>query len=110
MTPAKPDWFRLLQEAVAASSRTAVAGRLGISRTAVSLVLSGKYAGKTDRVAARVLRAFGEVQCTHTGQPISLTVCVSYASRRAPLNNPLELSHWRTCRACPLRPVKGDAQ
>lgn len=110
MTPAKTDWLKLLQEAVTASSQTAIAERLGVSRTTVSLVLSGKYPGKTDRVADRVLRVFGQVQCTHTGQTISLTVCVSYASRRAPLNNPLELSHWRTCRSCPLRPVKGDVK
>jgi hypothetical protein len=110
MTPVKPDWMQLLREAVNASTQTSVAQRIGMSRTAVSLVLAGKYAGKTDRVADRVLRAFGQVQCTHTGQPIELTVCVSYANRRAPLNNPLELSHWRTCRTCPLRPVKGDTQ
>jgi len=108
VTPAKPDWLQILRDAVAASSQTTVAERIGMSRTAVSLVLSGKYPGKTDRVADRVLRVFGQVQCTHTGQPIALTVCVSYATRRAPLNNPFELSHWRTCLTCPLRPVKGD--
>lgn len=110
MTPAETDWLQLLRDAVKASNQTHVAKRLGYSHTTISLVLAGKYLGKTDRVAERVLRVFGQVQCTHTGQPISLTVCVSYASRRAPLNNPLELSHWRTCLTCPLRPVKGDAQ
>ena len=110
MTPDDTNWMQLLREAVNASSQTAVAGRLGVSRTTVSLVLSGKYPGKTDRVADRVLRAFGQVQCTHTGQPIQLTVCVSYANRRAPINNPLELSHWRACRTCALCPVKGDKQ
>ena len=104
------DWMHMLREAVTASSQTAVAERLGVSRTTVSLVLANKYPGKTDRVAARVMNVFGQVQCTHTGQPIALTVCVSYANRRAPLNNPLELSHWRTCRTCALRPVKGDSK
>ncbi|MEX3688887.1 hypothetical protein AB3X91_30770 [Paraburkholderia sp. BR14263] len=107
MTPAK-DWLDLLREAVSVSSQAHTARRLGVSRTTVSLVLAHKYPGKTDRVAARVLREFGQVKCTHTGQSIELTVCVSYSNRRAPLNNPLELSHWRTCRTCPLRPVKGD--
>ncbi|PVX80025.1 helix-turn-helix domain-containing protein [Paraburkholderia unamae] len=110
MTRANADWFQMLRDAVGASSQSAVAKRLEVSHTTISLVLSGKYAGKTDRVAARVLRVFGQVQCTHTGQQIELTVCVSYAARRAPLNNPLELSHWRTCRTCPNRPVKGEKQ
>lgn len=107
MTQADPDWFALLRDAVAATSQSNVAAMLDVSRTTVSLVLSGKYPGKTDRVAARVLKAFGELTCTHTGERISMTVCVSYANRRAPLNNPMELSHWRTCRNCPLRPIKG---
>lgn len=110
MTPASPDWLQMLRDAVAATSQTVIANRLDLSRTTVSLVLSGKYPGRTDRVAERVLRVFGQVQCTHTGQPIELTVCVSWAARRPPLNNPLELSHWRTCRTCPLRPVKGEKQ
>jgi len=110
MTPANADWMRMLREAVDASSQTAVAERLGVSRTTVSLVLADKYPGKTDRVADRVLRVFGQVKCTHTGQLVQLAVCVSYANRRAPLNNPLELSHWRACRTCALRPVKGDKQ
>lgn len=110
MTHADPDWLAMLREAVAARSQTSVAAMLDLSRTTVSLVLAGKYPGKTDRVAARVLKTFGQVECVHTGQLISLTVCVSYANRRAPLNNPMELSHWRTCRNCPLRPVKGEKQ
>jgi hypothetical protein len=109
MTPAN-DWLQILRDAVSASSQTGVADKLDLSRTTVSLVLSGKYPGKTDRVAVRVMNVFGQVKCTHTGQPISLTVCVSYANRRAPLNNPLELSHWRTCLSCPLRPVNGEKQ
>lgn len=110
MTLANTDWMQMLREAVDTSTQTAVAVRLKVSRTTVSLVLAGKYPGKTDRVADRVMRVFGQVQCTHTGQPISLTACVSFANRRAPLNNPLELSHWRSCRTCPQRPVKGDTK
>ena len=104
------DWLQMLQDAVKASSQTAVAVRLNVSRTTVSLVLAGKYPGKTDRVAARVIDVFGQVKCTHTGQPIVLTVCVSYANRSAPLNNPFEMTHWRTCRKCEFRPVKGGSK
>ncbi|MEX3629341.1 MAG: hypothetical protein VB138_07455 [Burkholderia sp.] len=62
MTHADPDWLAMLREAVAATSQTDVAKLLDVSRTTVSLVLSGKYPGKTDRVAARVLKTFGQVQ------------------------------------------------
>lgn len=110
MTHADPDWLAMLREAAAATSQANVAKLLGCSQPTVSQVLAGKYLGKTDRVAARVLKTFGQVQCTHTGELISMTVCLSYANRRAPLNNPMELSHWRTCRNCPLRPVKGESK
>lgn len=100
MTPADTNWMAMLQKAVDEGTQTAVAKRLDVSRTTVSLILSGKYPGKTDRMAARVVRVFGQVQCTHTGQLIEQTVCVSYATRSVPLNNPLELSQWRACRNC----------
>ncbi|AYQ37084.1 regulatory protein, LacI [Burkholderia aenigmatica] len=110
MTHADPDWLAMLRQAVDATTQAEVSKMLDYSHSTISLVLSGKYPGKTDRVAARVLKTFGQVQCTHTGQLISLTVCVSFANRRAPINNPMELSHWRTCRNCPLRPVKGESK
>ena len=52
-------WLELLSDAVAASNMTAVARRLGISRTAVSLVLAGKYGAKTTRIETRVLAVIG---------------------------------------------------
>lgn len=98
-------WIDVLRNAITASSQAKVAKLLGYSHTTVSLVLSGKYAGKTDRVAARVMHVFGQVKCKHTAEAISLTVCLQFAARRAPLNNPQLLSHWRTCQSCPNRPT-----
>ena len=108
MTPPNGDWMTLLRNAVNATSQTSVAQKLDVSRTTVSLVLAGKYPGKTNRVAARVLNVFGQVKCTHTAELVTQTVCLDFAARRAPLNNPLELSHWRCCQTCEHRPVKGD--
>jgi hypothetical protein len=99
------EWMMVLRNAVAAKSVTEVAKRLRYSHPTVSLVLSGKYLGKTDRVAARVMQVFGQVTCPHTGVETTLTVCLDFATRRAPLNNPLELNHWRTCQSCPNRPI-----
>ncbi|AOJ10575.1 helix-turn-helix domain-containing protein [Burkholderia mayonis] len=103
-------WLTLLRSAVAASTQTDVARKLDLSRTTISLVLSGKYPGKTDRVAARVLRVFGQVKCKHTAELVTLAVCLDFAARRPPVNNPLALSHWRTCQSCPHRPVKGESK
>lgn len=103
-------WLILLREAVSVSSQTNVARKLDLSRTTVSLVLSGKYPGKTDRVAARVLRVLGQVKCTHTAELVTPTVCLDFAARRPPVNNPLALSHWRACQSCPHRPVKGESK
>lgn len=83
MTPAK-DWLQMLRDAVTTSTQTAVAARLDVSRTTVSLVLAGKYPGKTDRVAARVMNVLGQVKCTHTAEPITQTVCLNFAARRTP--------------------------
>lgn len=103
-------WLTLLREAVSVSSRAEVARELDLSRTTISLVLSEKYPGKTDRVAARVLRVFGQVKCMHTAELVTPTVCLDFAARRPPVNNPLALTHWRACQTCPRRPVKGDSK
>jgi hypothetical protein len=47
------DWLEILRTAVAQRGQKPVAAELGYSRTTISLVLAGKYAGKTDAVASR---------------------------------------------------------
>jgi hypothetical protein len=107
MTPANDDWMSLLRDAVARSSRQAVADTLEVSRTTVSLVLSGRYLGKTDRVAARVIRVLGQIRCPYNGAMIAPSFCHELTARRPPINNPSKLSNWRTCQSCPHHPTKG---
>lgn len=98
-------WLELLRSEAAASSMTAVAGRLGISRTAVSLCLSGKYGAKTDRVAAKVLDILGEsVDCPAQGAVIAKRHCRDLSTRKAPTHNPVAMQHWRTCQRCAHNP------
>lgn len=98
-------WIELLRSEVAASSMTAVAKRVGISRTAVSLCLSGKYGAKTERVAAKVLAILGEsVDCPAMGQIVAKEKCRDFCTRRAPTHNPVAMQHWRTCQRCPNNP------
>lgn len=80
------------------------------SHVAVSMIVRGCYPGKIDRVAMRALEVFGSIQCKHTGESITPDVCMSRATRHAPVGNPLNLMHWRTCQTCPHRPVKGEQQ
>lgn len=98
-------WLDLLRGAVAASSMTAVAARLGISRTAVSLVLAGKYGAKVDRIAAKVLDVLGEsVDCPAKGAVIAKSECNELRSRKAPMHNPIAMQTWRACQRCPHNP------
>lgn len=97
-------WLELLHAQVAASSRQAVADALGVSRTAISLLMSGKYPGKTDNMAARVVDVFSRVQCPHSGQMVSPGECAQRAASM-PTSSPGALRWWRACQTCPHAPT-----
>jgi len=98
-------WLDLLRAAVTApgSSRQKVADALGMSRTAVSLVLDNKYPAKTDKIALKVMTVYGHVQCPFLGQQISFAACREYHERDAPTSSPFAMRHWRACQRCPNR-------
>ena len=62
-----PDWLALLHKAVEGRTKAAVARELGVSRPSVSLLLAGRYPGRTDHMAARVLAVYGRIACPHLG-------------------------------------------
>lgn len=108
MTTSDARWLDLLRAEAARTSIGAVADRLGYSRTAVSLVLSGKYSGKTDRIAKAVIELLEQaVACPYLGQPIAADLCRSHATGPAPTHNPLKMAHWRACQQCQNR-CKGE--
>ena len=98
------NWEVLLEEAIAAGSMRQVATRLGYSSTTLSLVRSGKYLGKTDRIAARVLEVYAVVQCPYQGERITLEICKETALGKAPTHNPTKMAQWRACQKCARRP------
>lgn len=102
-------WMELLARAVAENPRGAagVANELGVSRAAVSLVNSGKYPARTDRIAAKVLDVYERHMCPHTGAQVRRADCASRALAPAPTNSPRDMRQWRACQACPHKP-KGD--
>ena len=98
-------WYQLLQLAVDRDGVVAVAKRLGYNNhSSTSMVLRGTYLGKTDRFAERVLKHYDVVACPHLRTGITQEQCRETALSRAPLNNPLRMTHWRACQCCPHKP------
>jgi len=115
------NWLELLRAEVAASSVTATAGRIGVSRSALSQVLNGCGPYGTGRasvagIAHKVLLHLSAVTCPFLsefhGEPTRLlrVQCREVACRQTPpINSARDLRHWRACRACPHRPIqRGD--
>ncbi|ADP87628.1 helix-turn-helix domain-containing protein [Nitratidesulfovibrio vulgaris] len=98
-----PDWLALLHKAVEGRTKAAVARELGVSRPSVSLLLAGRYPGRTDHMAARVLAVYGRIACPHLSADITTAQCRSM-SGPVPTSSPAAIRHWRACQACPHRP------
>lgn len=96
-------WFGLLKAQIAAASLRQVAAELGYSGTTLSLIIHGKYAGKTDRVAAAVAARYETVACPYQGKTIPLHECRSTAQGKAPTHNPMKMQQWLACQKCPKR-------
>lgn len=102
---AQEHWFQLLKNACDKYGVNKVAGMLGYNNhSGTSQILAGKYAGKTDRYAARVLKVFDQVMCPYTQQQLQAALCHEVALARAPLNNPMKMQQWRACQQCKNKP------
>lgn len=104
----QPRWRLLFEQALKAAkgNRTVVAEQLDVSRTMVSLVAAGKYHGRLDGFAARVLDAYDGYQCPHQAARVTAKDCKSYALRQAPTSSAREARHWLACQSCPHKPAK----
>lgn len=95
-------WKNLLNQAVEAANITQVAARLAMSRTAISLVMSGNYPAKTDKIAARVLDVYGRVSCPFLGVEIVQAECRAQRSSAVPTSSPRAMQFWRVCQGCQI--------
>lgn len=110
MTTSDIRWLTLLRTEADRTSIQATADRIGYSRTGVSLVLAGKYPGKTDRIARATLSALEQaVDCPYLGEPLAGHECRASATAKAPTHNPMKLSHWRACQQCIHNPKFGGS-
>ena len=97
--------MRLLAAEVAASNKTKASQRIGMSRTAVSLILVNRYASpSTAGVERRVMETLGRIECVALGTDINTDQCQSYREKPAPTHNPQAMQHWRACQHCPINP------
>lgn len=106
------NWLDMLRAAAQATSTAEVArelSRLGkkpIGRSAISLILNGKYPAKTDRIETLVLTRWARVHCPHLAVEISYAECRDYHTKDAPTSSPFAMRHWRACMDCKNRRLK----
>ena len=96
-----PQWISALARAVEQSSKAAVAKRIGISRTSVSLLLANKYPSpQTNKMQAKVEAVLNGVNCPLYG---ALTNAQCQKERQKPFiaSNPIRVQQYRTCAQCP---------
>lgn len=105
-----PTALALLTAATTGVPHHVVAAKLGYSRTAVTLYLSGKYPGGVARLEARIVERLGGVDCPFLGRTISNADCASHASRDCPSTSPMALRHWQACKTCDHNPKRKDAE
>ena len=100
-----PLFVQLLGAEVARSNMTKTGQRIGMSRTAVSLVLANRYPSpSTAGVERRVMDVLGRLECVALDEVITASECQSYREKAAPTHNPMAMQHWRACQHCPNNP------
>ena len=102
-------WLEILHTQVQAKSQSQVARELGVSRSTVSLCLSGKYGGGTGNIERRVLNIYrhaGLVTCPILGQ-ITPEDCADNHSQAKKIGksagNPTTLKLRLACLDCEIR-------
>lgn len=106
-----PEWLEVLRAEAGRPNRSkqAIADELEISRTAVSLLVAGKYSARMDKVAnkiaPKVMALYAQkVWCPHLRASISGTSCLGHRTARMSMSDPAALKQWLACRSCPQNP------
>lgn len=108
---APPLWINLLSAEVERTNKTVASQRIGMSRSAVSLVLANRYPSpSTAGVERRVLDVLGRLDCVALGDVVNAEQCQSYREKPAPTHNPQAMQHWVACLHCPHNPNCSTAQ
>ncbi len=99
-------WKTLLAEAIATDprGRAGVADRLGLSRSAVSQVMSDTYPARVDKIAQTVLDHLDKPDCPLVGRIIERALCRRTALIPGPRGGDAR-ARWLTCQTCPSKPL-----
>lgn len=108
-------WFSLLEMAVDAHprSRAGVADEIGLSRPAISQVMTGSYGvsperpegSSVDKIARAVIDHYDHPDCPLVGRVITRPLCRKTALRVQPRGGDA-LARWNTCQTCAHKPEK----
>jgi hypothetical protein len=98
-------WRQLLTRAVDNHPRgiAGVAEQIGLSRPAISQVLSETYPASTDNIARRVLDHYDRPDCPLVQREIDRPLCRKTALREQPRGGDA-LTRWTVCQTCPYKP------
>lgn len=105
----KLDWFKSLKAEIDVTSVTAVALKIGVSRTTLSIFIHGKGlygSGKASSVnmETRYRQSFEKLTCPHTNEQVGIDHCRDNALRSAPTHNPRQMQQWQACQQCKYKP------
>lgn len=109
------EWLSLLQAEKAGGKSIAQIGReIGMKRSSLSLLMSGKYPAGLEKVTRKfepiVLKLYGaKVACPHLGHGISLDTCAAHANAPMTMSSPAKLKHWSACQRCEINPNRKES-
>ncbi|MBI1386653.1 MAG: LacI family transcriptional regulator [Rhizobiales bacterium] len=83
-------------------TQAAVARRIGINGSTLSMLLAGKYPADVAKVERRIEHALGNVDCPYLRRPLSVADCQGQRDRRLPTSNPHAIAHWTACQTCSI--------
>jgi hypothetical protein len=106
------DWIDLLRcERDRGKSVTEIAREVGMKRTSLSLLLSGKYPASLKKMSVKYApivfkRYSNQVACPHLQKGIGAAECESFATQPLSMSSPDKLRHWRACQRCEINPTQ----
>ncbi|MDP1980504.1 MarR family transcriptional regulator [Undibacterium sp.] len=111
----KPDyfntvWFNAMHAETKATSISAVAVKMGVSRPTLSVFINGLGAygsghASPANMEIRYRKAFEQLTCPHTGAMVGAVHCRESALRTAPSHNPIQMMQWQACQSCQHKPA-----
>lgn len=95
-----PDWIQALHEACKQSSQTAVAHRLRVSSSTISLLLKGNYTADTARMEARVRGELMQKTCICPVLGEMSTAQCQEEQGMGYYPNPIRGALYKACKTC----------